>query len=524
MTDLRMNVSSLCRVDGDRLARNTLFNLIGQVLPLCVGILLIPFIVRGLGPDRFGMLGLMWIVFGYFGLMDFGLGRATTKFLAEWLARGDSEHIAEMVWSSVLLQVLLGIVGGVLIAGLTPVLVHRLKTTASLQVEACTASYILAAALPFVLAGSALRAVLEGCQRFDIANVLRIPSSILNYAIPAVGVFVGWRLPGIILWMAVSRVLFMFAHGAFCLSVLPCLRVRPSFHSKILVPLLSFGGWVTASNIVNPILLSMERFILGSIVSVGMVGYYTPPAEAVSNLLLVPESLTATVYPTCSGLGPERKGDLQNLYSRLVRYIFCALAPIGLVLIIFARPIINLWLGPAFVDKSAVPLQLLAVGIFINSFAHVPYCFLQALGRPDTAAKLFLCELIPYGLLAWWMVERAGIVGAAAAWSIRVTVEVVFLIWIAQRVFSLSPWEVMDRRMGVALAALSGEGVGLYTTNLFLQAHILIDGAVAALWLAAFALVVWKWVLDGADRASALSLLAPLRGVFERSFQSAEAD
>ena len=123
-------------IDGVRLAKNTAFNFAGQVLPVLAGIVLIPYIVRGLGPDRFGMLGIIWLIFGYFSLMDLGSGRATTKFLAELLAQAKSSEIAEMVWNSMILQVLLGLVGGVIIAALTPVLVdHVLKTPATLEGE-----------------------------------------------------------------------------------------------------------------------------------------------------------------------------------------------------------------------------------------------------------------------------------------------------------------------------------------------------------------------------------------------------
>ena len=75
------------------------------------------------------MLGIIWVVFGYFTLMDLGLGRATTKFLAEWLAKGDAGRISEMVWSSIILQVLFGLAGGAIIAILTPVLVGRVLKT-----------------------------------------------------------------------------------------------------------------------------------------------------------------------------------------------------------------------------------------------------------------------------------------------------------------------------------------------------------------------------------------------------------
>jgi O-antigen/teichoic acid export membrane protein len=512
-------------VDGVRLARHTAFNLAGQVMPVLAGIVLIPYIVRGLGPDRFGMLGIIWVVFGYFSLMDLGLGRATTKFLAQWLADGEIDRISEMVWSSIVLQIMLGIVGGVLIACLTPVLVQRvLKTPPSLVVEARTAFFILAASLPAILVMNGLRSVLEGCQRFDLTNLLRIPSSILAFAVPAVAIAAGLRLPGVVLWMGVFRVGFTLAHAFYCLRVLPCLRTMPPLRSSVVFPLLSFGGWVTLSNAINPILLSMDRFLIGSLMPVAMVGYYTAPFEAVTKLWMIPASLMTTVYPACSALGSERKRDLQGLYSRSMKYVFCALAPVSLMLVIFARPIIGAWLGPAFVDKSAIPLQLLTLGVFLNCFAHIPYSFLQALGRPDTAAKLFVCELVPYGLLLWWMIARHGIAGAAAAWSIRVAIEVLLLFWLAHRVFSLSAVQVLDRSMWIALGSLLVLGAATCATNLLLRHALVMDVSLCAVWMAGFAFAVWNWVLDGADRASALGALGPFRNWLGKSLGSAEAD
>src|SRR6267143_21716 len=112
-------------LDGVRLAKHTAFNFAGQVLPLLAGVVLIPYIIRGLGTDRFGMLGIIWVVFGYFSLMDLGLGRATTKFLAEWLAKGEASRISDMVWNSIIIQLVLGLLGGVIIAIVTPLLVER---------------------------------------------------------------------------------------------------------------------------------------------------------------------------------------------------------------------------------------------------------------------------------------------------------------------------------------------------------------------------------------------------------------
>jgi O-antigen/teichoic acid export membrane protein len=390
--------------------------------------------------------------------------------------------------------------------------------------EARAAFYILAASLPIVLATNGLRAVLEGCQRFDISNLLRAPSSILAFVIPAVGVGSGLQLPGIVLWLGISRLVFVFAHAFYCFQVLPCLRARPAVRSRVVFHLLSFGGWVTLSNVVNPILLSMDRFFIGSLLSVALVGYYTAPFEAVTKLWVIPASLMTAVYPACSALGAEHMRDVQILYSRSIKYIFCTLAPVSVLLVLFARPVIGVWLGPGFVDKSAVALQLLAVGVFFNCFAHVPYSFLQALGRPEAAAKLFLLELVPYAGLALWMVGRYGIAGASFGWALRAIIEVLLLLWIAQRLLSLSATHVLDRSMRTALAALLAAGVAAYVTNLFLRDAIWVDASLCALWMAGFALAVWKWVLDAADRSSALAAMGPLRGMFRKSFRSAGAN
>ena len=72
---------------GRMLARNTALNIVGQVIPLVVGVVATPYTIRHLGPERFGILSLAWIIVGYFALFDLGIGPATTKFVAELLGQ-----------------------------------------------------------------------------------------------------------------------------------------------------------------------------------------------------------------------------------------------------------------------------------------------------------------------------------------------------------------------------------------------------------------------------------------------------
>src|SRR3989449_11695356 len=133
-----MTTSNITAEPGGRLlARNALYNVLGQALPILVGLAAIPVTLRSLGAARFGLLGLAWAILGYVGVLDLGLGRATTKFVAEYLAAGDSERLRRVATLAVASQTVMGVIGGALFALLGPLLVStRLGGPPALHTEA----------------------------------------------------------------------------------------------------------------------------------------------------------------------------------------------------------------------------------------------------------------------------------------------------------------------------------------------------------------------------------------------------
>ena len=66
-------------ITGRRLTRNTLWNLLGGLAPMLVGIVAIPVLAGKMGTARFGVPTLAWMGVGYFSLCDLGLGRHGTR-------------------------------------------------------------------------------------------------------------------------------------------------------------------------------------------------------------------------------------------------------------------------------------------------------------------------------------------------------------------------------------------------------------------------------------------------------------
>ena len=83
--------------------------------------------------------------------------------------------------------------------------------------------------------------------------------------------------------------------------------------------LLRFGGWMTVSNIVGPLMVTLDRFLIGALISVSAVAYYATPYEVVSQHITaapVPPSVRSglqippaleEVILACLAKEPERR-------------------------------------------------------------------------------------------------------------------------------------------------------------------------------------------------------------------------
>src|SRR5258708_26905718 len=263
---------------GRLLARNTIWNLLGLLLPLAVGVVAVPPLIRGMGVARFGLLSLAWIVIGYFSLFDLGIGRALTKVVADRLGTKDERSIPPLVWTSLVLMVLLGVLAGLATWAISPWLVHRLlKIPEALQSEALHGLYLLANSIPMVTATSGLRGVLEAQQRFRVLSFIRIPMSIFSFAGPLLVLPFSSDLVSVISVLVAGRLIACMAHLFACFHAMPALRHGFALKLSLVHPLLVLGGLMTFSNLVSPIIVYLDRFLIGALLSVSAVAAYTVP-------------------------------------------------------------------------------------------------------------------------------------------------------------------------------------------------------------------------------------------------------
>ncbi len=317
----------------------------------------------------------------------------------------------------------------------------------------------------------------------------------------------GGKLPAIILLMTVLRFLAMLVYLELSLSPLQKRRQDLIFDRDVLAKLLRYGGWVTVSNMAGPLLLYADRFAIGVFLSVAALAYYTGPADLLTRTLVIPASLGSTLFPAFSSLQASGAIEkLEDFYARSLKYLVIVMGPPLLLVAVFSRDILFLWLGPMFAANGAVPLRILAVSTFFTALGVIPYGLLQGAGRPDITAIFHLLELPLHLGLVWLLVSKFGITGAAVAVTLRVVVDTILIIWACDHV-GLAAFRIVHEK-GVTTSV-----IGLAAITMILSMPFSSNGSLgrrltfAVLLCVGYLAAQWFWSFDSRDRTFAVSTI-----------------
>ena len=292
---------------------------------------------------------------------------------------------------------------------------------------------------------SALRGDLEGVGAFRALNLLRMPTGVMLVAGPCLTAFFSpdlvWACVSILavrlvhvlvlLWLVALEMGVRFAH-------FPRAMVRASSVAW-LGQLLTFGGWATVSNIVGPVIVYVDRFVIGAMLAASSVVIYAVPFDLVSRLPVLVASLCSVLLPELARLSRSDLSGQGNIHrvrclvrrsSLFSAWIIVPLVATGWM----ATPwVLRWWVGAAFEAQGTLVTQLLLMAFGVNALAQIPFTALQATGRVRSVALMHMAELLPYGLVLYWAILWLGIAGAAWAWLLRSVIDYAVLVWMWRR-------------------------------------------------------------------------------------------
>lgn len=490
---------------SQRVARNSVLYFASVGVTAVAALIFVPVSVRALGAARFGLLALSWAIAESTGVFDFGLGKATIRFVADASVRS-TQRLRDIVTSSLITQTAMGILAGLIFFLITPFLVNRVFSIATGNIAEARAMFrVLALHMPVLLFLASLRASLEGAQRFDISTPLRVPGSVAGVVVPAWAAFEGYSL---------STILWVLLAVRIALAVVTAIMVRRTLLDRWALPsqfsvlreMLGYSGWVAASTAIGPALGSMDRFAVGSIVGGAGLGYYGGAAEAANRFLLVPVTAFSAVFPALAAVDASHGRDRALEVTRAARRQLVALMfPLCLALFVFGPQLLGLWLGAPFSAAAGTALRILAVSVFLAGVAMLPLALLYGSGRPDLPAKINLLQLSLHVPIMIFAVKILGITGAAVAMTVLRIEDLVFYEWATRRYLGSAPHDHEAARRSRVLVACSAGLLAAF--SLATAAPPIASLIVAMIAFAAYGALVWLRVLSAREREAWTSML-----------------
>lgn len=404
-----------------------LLNFGSTVLPMSAGLIAIPVLIDKMGVERFGLLSIAWMIVGYFGLLDMGLGRALTQRIAANLGAGQPGNIRSLVRYVLKIVLALGAISAFSLYLFTEYLVLNVfEISQDYEAETIASMHWIALMIPLVILSTALFGVLEGFQFFGWIALIRLPLNILMFLAPIIAVYIENTLDTVIISLGLVR-LVTFAVLAFIvflqLNVLDDIKLSKEERRA----LLTFGGWITLSNIVSPVMVYFDRFFIAAVLGASWVAYYTTPLDFLVKATLIPLAIIGVMFSYFATHWQSEREKVIHAYNRTIIAISLIMFFFFVAVYCFAEIGISIWISESFAAESYVVAQIVALGVLFNGIAMVPYALVQGVGRADITGKFHLLELPVFATLLVLGVQYYGLQGAAWAWTVRVILDCLLL-------------------------------------------------------------------------------------------------
>jgi O-antigen/teichoic acid export membrane protein/acetyltransferase-like isoleucine patch superfamily enzyme len=473
--------------------RFTIYNLTGTVVPMLVSLVTVPAYLHLIGNARYGILALVWLFLGYFGLFDPGITRAASYHIARLHSPAQDKERESVFWTALCVNLAFGVVGGIIVYLVArPLFMYTFKMPVYMRGEVMTSLPWLAASVTVSVAFGVLGGALEAREQFAYLNSITILTASLTQLAPlAVAYWHGpdlrWLIPTVLL----ARMLGVIPNFIGIARTLP-LGTGGRFDPNQVKPLFKYGGWITLSNLLAPILTSMDRIVIGSVLNADSVAFYTVPFNLVVRTSVLPGALSTSLFPQLSRGNNEESAKLASDSVLALSAIMTPLFVLGTAALPF---FMHVWVGSSFASQAVPVGIILILGAWFNGLAYIPYTHLQASGRPDLPAIFHAIELLPFLGVLWLGLHFFGLVGAATAWSLRVILDGILLFAVAGRIPGW--WRALPGAAFLICAAICASS-NLRSMNTGIELLIILASA------------VWAWRMSAKIRSSSPQLLAPL--------------
>jgi O-antigen/teichoic acid export membrane protein len=414
-----------------RIITNTLANGSAQATALIASLVFMPLLIRSFGITYYGLYLIVTSVAQYAQLLDFGVGASLIKMIAQHIAEDDRDGIGPLVSAALVFYLIIGVVAAILMVVLayTAGMIFKVDAQGALLLRNM---FLVAAVYSlFVWPANTFLYVLGGFQRYTLTARVQ-----LGVTIALVGAYIavlGTHQGPLMLFVATS-IVTMAGSGVnvyFALREMRGTRISPTLAEATHLQRIFSFSWAIFLVQVSTIILyqQTDRVVLGVFIGGAAVGVYEAAGKFQGLITQLVSFSNSAVIPMASHLdasGAEEK--LKLLFLRGTKYVLALVAPVVIVLMVLAKPLLVRWLGPSF-GAMATNAQILVFPHLLIAGGTIGDSIIVGTGALKRRLPYSMAMVVANLVLSVILVQRYGILGVVLGTAIPYLIDYPIHIW-----------------------------------------------------------------------------------------------
>jgi O-antigen/teichoic acid export membrane protein len=442
--------------------KNVVANFIGNSSAPLLSFVFVPFYLRYIGAEGYGLIGIFTSLQVLLSFLDSGLSITLNKELASLGALTNTQtRMRNLVKTLGNVYWLISIIAGIIAVSLSSFMANHWVNPHELGRDTIQIAFVLMSiSLVFQLPYGFYSGGLLGLQRHVLLNVQRVSFAVLRSAgALCVLIFYAKTVTAFFGWILLVNIVQVIVLRWSVWHALPKAESKPVFDKQVLKKIWRFAGGITSITIIASLLTQIDKLILSKNFSLSQMGYYTL-AQSIAGMIVV-----FIVPPFAQSLFPqfnklliaENISQLKEIYLLNCRRVSYIVIPASIFICFFSFKLLFLYTAnESLAKESHLLLSLFLIGFLINATLHLPYNMALAIGFTKKIFRLYLILLVVYIPLLYISLLTGKIINAGIAYIILQSIFLVLLVPLIQNKIKLVPlkeWykEVIIKPVSISL-------------------------------------------------------------------------
>lgn len=395
------------------LIRNTVTNYMALLWRMISAVFITRLLFLGLPETEYGFWALLWTVFGYSLLLDFGFGATVQKYSAELTADGEIERFSRLI-SAVISSYLIMAIILILASAVGAYFLDELfELPAGAENSFRLAFLVFGVGAAMVFPTGVFPEILNGLKRADLRNYVML----FTLTSQLVGIWLimhfGLGIFGLIIFTVLNNLTANCIMAIFVFRKLPGFKIRFSKSGRHeLKQVMGFSFYAYLFTLANMVIFRTDRMVLGVMMGMPAVALYQVGTRIPELVEKLTTQFQENLGPVAATLYHEK--DFERLKWILLKSIrLSAFTGVCAVVAFFqlAPFVLKLWLkldDPAAIEICRWMLVSVCAVVVVRS---TPFKFLQMAGYHKLLALIVIIESVLNLGLSIYFIDQFGVMG-----------------------------------------------------------------------------------------------------------------